>query len=168
MQLRRKQKPLHHVLGGESPLLRFHLVRNAPDKVVYPLVQIQLPPLLREEADPHRGPHVHTAAVRLQPPGNQVQQGGFSRAVAAHNADAVIPQDAVRKMGENCFSVEGLGYVLQLNNFLPKTAGGGGQPHSLVRLRRVLIFQGFVPLNPIPALGAPGAAAPHNPLPLHL
>ena len=65
LQVRREEKALHHGLGGEGALLGLHLVTDLVDEVVDPLVEVQLPPLLGEVADPHRGPDVHAALVGL-------------------------------------------------------------------------------------------------------
>ena len=136
------------------------------DKIVDTLVQIQLPALLRKVADLHSGADVHRAAVRGQLPGKQPQQRGFSGAVVSHNADAVIPQQIVGKVPDDGSALVGLADIMKLNELFAKAAGRRSHLHCIVRLRGVLIFQRLVPLDTVSALGGPGPAAPHDPLPL--
>ena len=137
------------------------------DEVVDPLAQVQLPPLLGEVADLHGGADVHGAAVRRQFPGDQVEQGGLAGAVAAHDADPVAAQQVVGEAADDGPAVKGLGNIPQLDDLLPQAAGGRRHLHGFIRLRRVLVQQGLIPLDPLLGLGGPGSAAPHDPLPLH-
>ena len=136
------------------------------DKIVDTLVQIQLPTLLRKVADLHSGADVHRAAVRGQFPGKQPQQRGFSGAVVPHNANAVIPQQIVGKVPDDGSALVGLADIMQLNELFAKAAGRRSHLHRIVRFRGVLIFQRLVPLDAVLALGGPGPAATHDPLPL--
>ena len=167
LQVSGEEKPLHHLIGGKGPLIGPDLAGDGMDKVVHPLVQIQLPALLGEMADPHRGPGLHAAGVRRQLSGDQPQQGGLSRAVAAHNADAVAAQQIVGKTADDRAAPIGFGYLPQLNEFSPQAAGGRRQLYGPVALRRGLVQQGLIPLDPLLGLGGAGFAPPHDPLPLH-
>ena len=167
LQVAGEQEPLHHLVGGEGALVGPYLVGDVVDEVVDPLVQVQLPALLGEVADLHRGAHVHRAAVRRQLAGDQVEEGGLAGAVPAHDADPVIPQQVVGEAADDGPAVKGLGHVPQLDDLLPQAAGGRRHLHRLVRLRRVLIQQGLIPLDALPGFRGPGPAAPHDPLPLH-
>ena len=162
-----EQKPLHHLVGGEGALVGLHLVGDVVDEVVDPLLEVQLPPLLGEVADLHRGAHLHRAAVRRQLPRDQVEQGGLAGAVAAHDADAVAAQQVVGEVADDGPPVKGLGHIPQLDDLLPQAAGGRRHLDGFVRLRRVLVQQGLVPLDALLGLGGAGPAAPHDPLPLH-
>ena len=162
-----EEKPLHHLVGGEGALVSLYLVGDVVDEVVDPLLEVQLPALLGEVADLHRGAHLHRAAVRRQLPGDQVEQGGLAGAVAAHNADAVAAQQVVGEVADDGPPVKGLGHVVELDDLLPQAAGGRRHLDALVRLRRVLVQQGLVPLDALLGLGGAGPAAPHDPLPLH-
>ena len=117
-------------------------------------------------ADLHSGADVHRAAVRGQLPRKQPQQRGFSGAVVPHDADAVIPQQIVGKVPDDGSALVGLADIMQLNELFAKAAGRCRQLHGIVRLRGLLIFQGLISLDTVLALGGPGPAAPHDPLPL--
>ena len=136
------------------------------DKIVDTLVQIQLPALLRKVADLHSGADVHRAAVRGQLPRKQPQQRGFSGAVVPHDADAVIPQQIVGEVANNRAALVGFADIVKLNELFPQAAGRRRQLHGVIRLRGLLIFQGLISLDAVPALGGPGPAAPHDPFPL--
>ena len=166
LQVRREEEALHHGLGGEGTLLGLHLVADLMDEVVDPLVKVQLPPLLGEVPDAHRGPDVHAALVGLQLPGDEPQQGGLPHAVVAHDADAVVPQHAVGKVPQHPARVVLLAHVPQLDDLSSQAAGGRRQADALVRLRGLLVPQGLIALDAVLALGGPGLAAPQDPLPL--
>ena len=136
------------------------------DKIVDTLVQIQLPTLLRKVADLHSGADVHRAAVRGQLPGKQPQQRGFSGAVVPHDADAVIPQQIIGEVANNRAAPVGLADIVQFDQLFTQTAGRRRQLHGVIRLRGLLIFQGLISLDTVPAFGGPGPAATHDPLPL--
>ncbi|CAN4049886.1 Serine/threonine protein phosphatase, partial [Dysosmobacter welbionis] len=162
-----EEEPLHHLVGGEGALIGPDLIGDVVDKVVDPLVQVQLSSLLGEVADLHGGAHLHRAAVRCQFACHQVEQGGLPGAVAAHDADAVTAQQVVGEAADDGTAVKGLGHIPQLDDLLPQAAGGRRHLHGLVRFRCLLVQQGLVPLDPLFGLGGPGLAAPHDPLPLH-
>ena len=167
LQVSRKEEPLHHLVGGKGPLVRLDFICNVVDEIVDPLVQIQLPALLGKMPDLHGSADGHAAAVRLQFPGDQVQQRGLSRAVVAHDADPVSPQEVIREVIDHRPAVKGLCDIIQLDDLFAQPAGSRSQLHRIVRLRRILVPQRLVPGDPFLGFGGPGTAAPHDPLPLH-
>ncbi|CDC69327.1 ribosomal protein S5 [Oscillibacter sp. CAG:155] len=167
LQVPREEKTLHHLVCGKGSLVRLHFICDVVDKVIDPLVQVQLPSLLGEVADLDGCADRYAAAVRRQFPGDQMQQCGFSGAVVAHDADPVPPQKMIGEMIHHGFAVKGLCDVVQFNDLFPQTAGSRGQLHGVIRLRRILVPQGLVSGDPLLGFGGPGPAAPHDPLPLH-
>ena len=84
----------------------------------------------------------------------------------AHDADAVVPQHAVGEVPQHPARVVLLAHVPQLDDLSSQAAGGRRQADALVRLRGLLVPQGLIALDAVLALGGPGLAAPHDPLPL--
>ena len=153
--------------GGEVPLPGLYLPGDAVDKVVYPLIRVQLPALLGEVADTHRLAPVDGAAVRGELPGKEVQQGGLSRPVAPHDAHPVLPAHPVGEGLENHPVPKGLGDPMQLHRLPSQAAGESGHLHRPVGLRAGLGLEGLVPGNAVLVLGPPGLGSPHDPLVLH-
>ena len=56
--------------------------------------------------------------------------------------------------------------MLKGDGLLAQPGGEGGKLHGGLLLRPLLLLQGLVPLQPLPALGAPGGGALHHPLEL--
>ena len=161
---RREQEPLQHLAGGEGALVGAHLGGNVVNQLPDGLVGIQLPGLLGEIADFHRGAGLDAAGIRGQAPGHQVQQGGFPRAVAAHHADAVVPGQAVGEVPQHLLVPEGFADVLQIENLPAQAAGRSSHLHRVVVLGGLLVFQGLVAVDALLALGGAGLAAPDDPL----
>ena len=123
--------------------------------------------MLGEIPQLHGVPQGHRAGVRGQVPGNQVQKGGFPRAVAPYNAHPVGALEQKIKILQHPFSAEGLAHLLQLHGFLAQPGGHGPDGfQGAFRLRRLKGLQLFVPFQPLPAFGAPGAGALEHPLEL--
>ncbi len=68
---------------------------------------------LRQVAEPQARGHGHPAGVGRDPPGQQAEQGGLARAVAAHHADPVPGRDAERDAVEQRAVRVRLGRLLQ-------------------------------------------------------
>ena len=136
------------------------------DEIVDPHTEVQLPALLRKMADLHGGADLHMAAVRLQLPGCQMQQRGFARAVAAHDADAVAAEEIVGEIVDDGAAVEGLADAMKLHDLPPQAAGRRAQLQCIVGFRGILVQQVLIPLDTLFRFGGPGLAAPHDPFPL--
>ena len=67
-------------------------------------------------ADFYRSTDVHEAAVGLQLACDHVKQGGFARAVAAHNADAVSPEKIIGEIADDGPSVIGFADAMEFDD----------------------------------------------------
>ncbi len=103
-----------HFLGGFLQLLlqgvdigkdRAHLLQDG--------VALLEPGVLPLVADGKAAAPGDGAAVRLQPPGDDVQQGGLARPVDAHQPDAVPVLDPGADPGEDEVAAKGLGDIFQ-------------------------------------------------------
>ena len=166
LQIRREQEAFQHGLGGECALVRFYLCSDAINEVVYALVQIQLPALLRKMTDLDRLAQLDRAAVRRKLAREHAQERRFARAVSAHDADAVAAQKAVGKITEDRPPVIALGDVLQCDDLFAETARSRRELHCAVALRGLLVLQLLIALNALLALRAPGLTAAQDPFAL--
>jgi len=71
-------------------------------------------------------------AVQFHSAQDGPEQGGFSRAVVAHQADPAPFRDMPGKVGKDCFVPEGQGYIFQIDQFLVTP----GRPRLIYLLRR--------------------------------
>ena len=134
------------------------------DEVKDALVQVQLPALLGEVADADRFAPVDGAAVGEELPGNQIEQGGLARTVAADDAHAVVSGDPVGEVAEDGVVPEGLAHVVQLDGLAPQAAGEGRHLEGTVSLRAGLGLQLLIAGNSVLVFGAAGLGAAHDPL----
>ena len=118
-------------------------------------------------ADLHGSTLFHIAPVRSQHSRRHMQQGRFARAVAAHDADAVIPEKVVGKVSDDGSAVIVLAHIVQFDDLAAQAAGGCSHLQGIVGFRRVLVFKCFVTFDAVFGFCGAGLAAPHDPFPLH-
>ena len=134
------------------------------DEVKDALVQVQLPALLGEVADADRLAPVDGAAVGEELAGDEVQEGGLARPVAADDAHAVVSGDPVGEVAEDGVVPEGLAYVVQLDRLAPQAAGEGRHLEGAVGFGAGLGLQLLVAGNSVLVFRAAGLGAAHDPL----
>ena len=125
---RREQKPLQQLGGTQLAALHLHGAGGLLHHINHLLIEqlaaggAGLPQqafaVLVEVGQFHRGAQLDPAAMGQAPAGDQIQQGGFTRAVGANDADAIFGAEVVAEVAQ-----QGLG---------PRGVGPVGGPHGQI------------------------------------
>ena len=159
-----KQESLCHLGGRQVPIRGVNVHCHIPHRINDASVRIQRRAMLGKIANLHRFAPFYDAACRGQIPHQGTQQGGFSCAVTAYDAKAVIPQKGIGKILNQCFAVNGNIQVLPAENLLAQSAGNAFHVQGLLRWSFPDAVRQLVKaFNPPLSLGAASLCAPANP-----
>ena len=143
--------PLGHVFR-HAGLQQGKLLKHSGEQpVIVPAVQLPDVPAVEQHPSP-RG---------VQETAHQLDQGGFSRAVQAHNGQLFPRADGQGKIAQGVLFRAGIaeGHILQANLIVP----AGFRPHRLAALQA----EGFGPLQEFPQAGKIEAFPVQRRKPLH-